>query len=337
MHKTLFDLIVKACVQRQREGDCTTTEQPSPGHMEYVIAQLAALGSGPDGKMGGAGASGSTETGAVKAPESTFRLYAHRYQVLRDGEVPFTIVFDSQDDEIINPDEIDRRCDKALSLQDIGAMKFKENNRHERRVSNAYECGKRDALKDRCGKIMVGCGEDSYDPLCTLQKGHAGVCLSTSAIANFHTNFDAACPQQCADPVAWILREENDPDKDVVYLSRDEAVCDSLEGDEIIPLFTHPATAQPSTQREEDHSIPLAVRTAPERIWLQLGEDPEYLDKPFPRGLGEELTWCEDSVVDAEVAYIRADLCKGVLKYAGRWKIESQHRRRMGSSVRDGQ
>jgi hypothetical protein len=44
---------------------------------------------------------------------------------------------------------------------------------------------------NRCGRLMVGCGSDFADPICTLAKGHFGVCLSTSAEANCHTDFDA--------------------------------------------------------------------------------------------------------------------------------------------------
>jgi hypothetical protein len=56
--------------------------------------------------------------------------------------------------------------------------------------------------------------------------------------------------------------------------------------------------------------LPLAVSTAPERIWLQIGDDQDYLSEPFPYSAGEEITWCQDSVVAAEVKYIRADIAK---------------------------
>lgn len=52
-------------------------------------------------------------------------------------------------------------------------------------------------------------------------------------------------------------------------------------------------------------TVPRAVATAPERIWLQIGDDRAHMDEPFP---GDEVTWCADSVVDAEVEYVRADL-----------------------------
>ena len=48
--------------------------------------------------------------------------------------------------------------------------------------------------------------------------------------------------------------------------------------------------------------------TAPERIWLQVSDDEEDRDEPFPRD--GEVSWCEDSVVATEVEYIRADLVK---------------------------
>lgn len=47
------------------------------------------------------------------------------------------------------------------------------------------------------------------------------------------------------------------------------------------------------------------TKTAPERIYLQVSEDANDADRPFPK---QDVTWCEDSVVDCEVEYVRADL-----------------------------
>lgn len=55
-----------------------------------------------------------------------------------------------------------------------------------------------------------------------------------------------------------------------------------------------------------DSKVPLAVQTAPQRIYLQISDDADHLDEPFP--CGHEATWCADSVMDCEVAYVRADL-----------------------------
>lgn len=53
------------------------------------------------------------------------------------------------------------------------------------------------------------------------------------------------------------------------------------------------------------------IRTAPERIWLQVGDQTGDGDYPFPEH-HDEVTWCADSVVACEVPYVRADL-------AGQW------------------
>ena len=53
------------------------------------------------------------------------------------------------------------------------------------------------------------------------------------------------------------------------------------------------------------------IRTAPERIWLQVGDQAHYHSEPFPSDTSE-VSWCADSVVGCEVAYVRADL-------AGQW------------------
>lgn len=49
------------------------------------------------------------------------------------------------------------------------------------------------------------------------------------------------------------------------------------------------------------------VRTAPERIFLQIADE-DYSRESFPRPYGEEITWCETSCVECEVEYVRADL-----------------------------
>lgn len=49
------------------------------------------------------------------------------------------------------------------------------------------------------------------------------------------------------------------------------------------------------------------IRTAPERIWLQVGDSQGDSDYPFPEH-HDEVTWCSDSVIACEVPYVRADL-----------------------------
>jgi hypothetical protein len=61
------------------------------------------------------------------------------------------------------------------------------------------------------------------------------------------------------------------------------------------------------TDTKQDES-PEVVRTAPERIWLQVSDDQCDKDKPFPSVFAEHITWCHESVLSCEVEYIRADL-----------------------------
>lgn len=63
-------------------------------------------------------------------------------------------------------------------------------------------------------------------------------------------------------------------------------------------------------------TISETIRTAPERIWLQVGDQAGDSDYPFPEH-HDEVTWCADSVVACEVPYVRADL-------AG--KVPEQHK-----------
>ena len=48
--------------------------------------------------------------------------------------------------------------------------------------------------------------------------------------------------------------------------------------------------------------------TAPKRIWLQISDDKDHRLLPFP-ATHEDITWCEDSALECEVEYVRADLC----------------------------
>ncbi len=73
-------------------------------------------------------------------------------------------------------------------------------------------------------------------------------------------------------------------------------------------LLATPAGAELVAKVAQALAVPKAVATAPPRIWLQIGSDRDHLDEPFPSGAEAEVTWCSDSVGDAEVEYVRADL-----------------------------
>ena len=47
--------------------------------------------------------------------------------------------------------------------------------------------------------------------------------------------------------------------------------------------------------------------SAPKYIWLQISDDADDLGQPMPAA-DETITWCADSVLAAEVGYVRADL-----------------------------
>lgn len=61
-------------------------------------------------------------------------------------------------------------------------------------------------------------------------------------------------------------------------------------------------------------ALPKVVLTAPERIWLQVSDQEYDKDVDFP--IDSEVTWCQDSVLDCEVAYIRDDLAESRLAAA---------------------
>ena len=71
------------------------------------------------------------------------------------------------------------------------------------------------------------------------------------------------------------------------------------------------------------------IRTAPERIWLQVGDQSHYHSEPFPSDTSE-VSWCADSVIACEVPYVRADLaCQAPLRSSDQrlldWAVTSWH------------
>ena len=49
------------------------------------------------------------------------------------------------------------------------------------------------------------------------------------------------------------------------------------------------------------------TETAPPRIWLQVSDGAFNSESEFPTD-HEGITWCQDSVLESEVAYVRADI-----------------------------
>lgn len=43
---------------------------------------------------------------------------------------------------------------------------------------------------ETCGRLLLGSGTDTYDPVCELPVGHAGACKSTAAIDQHRIRLD---------------------------------------------------------------------------------------------------------------------------------------------------
>ena len=82
----------------------------------------------------------------------------------------------------------------------------------------------------------------------------------------------------------------------------------------------------------EGKVVPEVVRSAPERIWLQVSDDGYGMDESFPT-TDEGVTWCRDSVVACEVEYVRADLCLAMIEAAERQELACA--RALGAIVED--
>lgn len=75
-----------------------------------------------------------------------------------------------------------------------------------------------------------------------------------------------------------------------------------------ILAWMHDAISTMAGQRiNQPVTVTEAIRTAPERIWLQVGDMPGDSDHPFPDD-HEGVSWCDEQVMPCEVPYVRADL-----------------------------
>ncbi|HHQ4796483.1 phage N-6-adenine-methyltransferase [Aeromonas veronii] len=61
-----------------------------------------------------------------------------------------------------------------------------------------------------------------------------------------------------------------------------------------------------SAKPAQSVTVTKTILTAPERIWLQVGDQSHYHSEPFPTDTSE-VSWCADSVMACEVPYVRED------------------------------
>ena len=52
------------------------------------------------------------------------------------------------------------------------------------------------------------------------------------------------------------------------------------------------------------------ISYAPERIWLQVGDDAASIHE-MKEVDWREATWCQDKIHDTDIEYVRIDHCKG--------------------------
>lgn len=94
--------------------------------------------------------------------------------------------------------------------------------------------------------------------------------------------------------------------RDIVGFDRE------LEGDDVIGTMADRIDALLADKLPDPAmSVTETIRTAPERIWLQVGDQGHYHSEPFPEH-HDEVSWCSDSVVACEVPYVRADLAGNI-------------------------
>lgn len=116
-----------------------------------------------------------------------------------------------------------------------------------------------------------------------------------------------------------MLIEKSELCDDLLDLIERMVNCMGLAGEEPekdsynpIKAWVYDAITTMAGQRpKQSVAVTETIRTALERIWLQVGDQSSDGDYPFPEH-HDEVTWCSDSVVSCEVPYVRADLADKV-------------------------
>ncbi|MFM5744438.1 hypothetical protein ACET6W_17290 [Aeromonas veronii] len=117
-----------------------------------------------------------------------------------------------------------------------------------------------------------------------------------------------------------MLIEKSELCDDLLDLIERMVNCMGLAGEEPekdshnpIKAWMYDAITTMAGQRpKQSVAVTETIRTAPERIWLQVGDQAGDGDYPFPEH-HDEVSWCADSVVACEVPYVRADLAAAPL------------------------
>ena len=141
------------------------------------------------------------------------------------------------------------------------------------------------------------------------KRGAFGLCMEEHKEGAF-VPFSAASglAEQLADAtrqcgvMAELLRESIPYVEDYAAAATSKQIAGYHE-----TLIAHMKEALSGKLPEPAVTVTETIRTAPERIWLQVGDQSSDGDYPFPEH-HDEVTWCSDSVVSCEVPYVRADL-----------------------------
>ena len=94
-----------------------------------------------------------------------------------------------------------------------------------------------------------------------------------------------------------------------MYIVPDSGISDFQVVNTLLGRLDGPQSraALAAAPQEGQTESPRVVSTAPKRIYLQVSDDEDHLAEDFPDAW-DEVTWCQESVMQCEVAYVRADL-----------------------------
>lgn len=100
------------------------------------------------------------------------------WEATDDAMIPGYVWCGHGDASVVRVIIVTARAGRRLRLRRLSGP----NTGKEIMVSRDQLCMAYRPLAPQCGRVMIGSGEDTYDPICELPQGHGGPCLSSSAI-----------------------------------------------------------------------------------------------------------------------------------------------------------
>lgn len=169
-------------------------------------------------------------------------------------------------------------------------------------VWQAARAQQAEATTDPATHMCIECGaywRQSYDGWWNLRSDTCGKCCDNEPMEDQIVALASSWKERALKAeAAWAENE--------AACNRLVAELNSINGPTQMgePVLPEKARAQ----QAEAEPVTQATKTAPETIWLQVGNESFSEDHVFPSD-HESVSWCDETVFNSDVKYTRSDLC----------------------------